>query len=116
MAMRKEVCRRVEVKKGILCRIFGTEEETVEHLTDTCCPTERWIMTEGGEESQWMRFVLERERQILGSRKWYQKKGEEIKRQMGREGLDGVWTRDFSIRKPVRYCCAKPCLDEHLNV
>ena len=44
------------------CRICGTEEETIEHLTTTCCPadqTEEEIMGEEGQGVPWMKYVLE---------------------------------------------------------
>jgi hypothetical protein len=44
------------------CRICGTEEETIEHLITTCCPTElseEEILNEDGRGLSWMRGVLE---------------------------------------------------------
>lgn len=48
--------------KGRLCRVCGTEEETLEHLMETCCPSESSegkIRSETGEGLMWMKYVLE---------------------------------------------------------
>ena len=48
--------------KDSLCRICGTEQETLEHLMSTCCPTElteREIRSETGAGLRWMKYVYE---------------------------------------------------------
>ena len=48
-------------EKDKMCRICGTEEETVEHLMMTCCPSERpeeEILGDRGQGLPWMKSVL----------------------------------------------------------
>ena len=44
------------------CRICGTEEETIEHMMETCVPTQ-WdkhrLLSASGKGKKWMELVLE---------------------------------------------------------
>lgn len=57
--------------KERLCRVCGTEEETIEHMLETCCPAEgeENVLEEDGRGLGWMSGVL-------GSRPEVEKKKE----------------------------------------